>query len=136
MAKTKKVATVAPVADKKPAVKNWTAETIMAWQKKTFPKATTLGQIAKFKEEYAEFCEADKKGQTRKAIEELADMFIVACGLLRLSSIVGLKAMNDYTWLLSEVAPTPNRLQSAINRKMEANVARTWRFKDGKYHHI
>lgn len=135
MARPKKVAAPVVVKEPKP-VKVWTADLIMAWQKKVFPKATVLGQIKKFREEYNEFIAATKAGKKRASVEELADMYIVACGLLRLSTSSGLKAMNDFTWLICEANVKFESLQAPINRKMDANVARKWVYKNGNYHHV
>lgn len=135
MARPKKVATPVVVKEPKP-VKVWTADLIMAWQKKVFPKATVLGQIKKFREEFKEFIVAKDAGKKRAAMDELADMYIVACSLLRLSTSSGLKAMNDFTWLICEHGVKFESLQAPINRKMDANVARKWVYKNGNYHHV
>ena len=56
--------------------------TIIEWHKQTFPDATLEGQVKKFKEEYDEYYAGQQN------ICELADMFIVACGMQDLTALL------------------------------------------------
>lgn len=117
--------------------KTWSANDIMNWQAKTFPRSTVEGQIEKFREEFAELVSASTNGASATAVAgELADMFIVACGILRLDAAAGAKAFSDLIRIQVAMEVTDRRLNNAINRKMGINVTRKWRYRDGQYKHI
>lgn len=109
-----------------------TIDTIIQWHKETFPDATLDGQIKKFEEELNEYNE-------EKNMQELADMFIVACGIARFNSIIALeyfavvfKALR--TWKILGVIGV---LQVVIDEKMEKNRKRVWKTtSEGTYHHV
>ena len=60
-------------------IDNWTPLDIAKWHEKTFPDTSLTGQKAKLQEEKQEW----RAGHN---IDELADCYIVACGLLRFPS--------------------------------------------------
>lgn len=116
--------------------KTWSANDIMNWQSKTFPRSTVEGQIEKFCEEFNEVAEAFANDAPATVVAgELADMFIVACGILRLDAVAGAKAFSDLLNVQCALEVSDRRLNNAINRKMEVNVARKWRYRDGLYKH-
>lgn len=110
---------------------NETIATIIQWHEKTFPDATLDGQKTKFAEELGEYKESAD-------LEELADMFIVACGIARFNSIVALeyfavvfKALLDW-----ELVGVHGLLMTIIDDKMKKNRVRTWKKTGGgTYHH-
>lgn len=87
---------------------------------KLFPQATLTSQITKYEEKSEELQLADTK---EDIIEEFADVFIVACGIRRFSSILG-------TDLLKQVITTIRRhddritLMEAVCEKMNKNQER------------
>ncbi len=97
-------------------------KSIIEWHETTFPDATLKGQIEKFMAEWREW-EQDRD------ISELADMFIVACGIARFNSVLAL----DYFWEISHIGT--EGLSEAINKKMEINRQRKWNFQNGQYQH-
>lgn len=110
------------------------SETILSiakWHEETFPDATLDGQIEKFYEELNEYNEETN-------LQELADMFIVACGISRFDSVVALeyfavvfKALLDWKTFGCRVL-----LQTVIDEKMQKNRRRTWgKTANGTYHH-
>ena len=109
-----------------------------------FKDVTLMSQITKFSEEYNEMEEANKHiDENPKAFyEKLADMFIVACGILRFNVALGKclckaitddfiykkdKEGNDYLDVLS----------IKVLEKMNKNIKRVWsKTKDGNYKHV
>lgn len=112
-------------------------ETIMSiakWHEETFPDATLDGQITKYNEEYDEYFEAKTP---EEKIKELADIFIVACGISRFDLQEGLYYIGDAWELFSDTPFGWDLLGGAIERKMEKNRKRVWnKVADGTYHHI
>lgn len=108
-----------------------TIETIAKWHRETFPDTTLDAQIEKFYEELAEYNE-------EPSMLELADMFIVACGMSRFDSVVALeyfavvfKALLDWKTFGCRVL-----LQEVVNEKMGKNKKRVWhKTPNGAYHH-
>lgn len=104
-----------------------TIASIIKWHEETFPNATLLGQEEKFQEEFIEWNNA--KG-TENEIKELADMFIVACGVARFDVTCELFAIIDqniYDFV---------EFQEALDNKMKLNRSRVWEKKDGLYKHV
>ena len=65
-----------------------TIKSIIDWHTETFPDATLDGQILKWMEEKSEWEKSLRKATEDFVcgdVKELADMFIVACGLTRFS---------------------------------------------------
>ena len=108
-----------------------TIDTIIKWHKETFPDATLDGQKVKFEEELNEYRED-------KTMLELADMFIVACGVARFDSIIALeyfavvfRTVKDWKFISAGGV-----LQEVVNTKMEKNRKRVWaKTGEGSYHH-
>lgn len=109
-----------------------TIKTIMDWHEQTFPDATLDGQIVKYNEELKEFVATDYKD-----ITELADLFIVACGIARFDMHQGLFYFADvYDWYNADIELSPETLQAAVDKKMEKNRMREWgKTAEGTYHH-
>ena len=109
-----------------------------------FKDVTLMSQITKFSEEYNEMEEAYKHIDENPKLfyEELADMFIVACGILRFNVALGnclCKSItddfiykkdeegNDYLCILT----------TKVIEKMNKNIKRVWsKTKDGNYKHV
>lgn len=110
---------------------NETIATIIQWHEKTFPDATLDGQKTKFAEELGEYNESVN-------MEELADMFIVACGIARFNSVVALEyfAVVFNALLGWKLIGVHGLLMTIIDNKMKKNRARTWKKTGGgTYHH-
>lgn len=109
-----------------------TIYSIMDWHSKTFPDATLEGQIVKYNEESKEFVSTNYQD-----ITELADLFIVACGIARFDIHQGLFYFADvYDWYNADIDLSPEALQAAIDKKMEKNRKRVWnKTAEGTYHH-
>ena len=69
-----------------------TIKSIIEWHEQTFPDATLEGQLEKFEDERVEYGESE-------SLEELADLFIVACGIARFDYVVALRAF----WFVEKV---------------------------------
>lgn len=106
--------------------------TIIKWHEETFPDATLDGQRTKFEEELNEY-------RQDKTMMELADMFIVACGIARFDSIAALEYFSVVFKALLEwkIIGAWGVLQEVVNTKMAKNRKRVWAKTDeGTYHHI
>lgn len=107
---------------------------VMLWHKKTFKDVTVGGQLLKLEEEYKELAEAVENENGDETFKELADVFIVCAGLVRLGSIIGkvnIEAILDKM----DIEELYNTLE-AIRAKMEINRARKWdKLKDGRFKH-
>lgn len=103
--------------------------TIIEWHERTFPHATLDGQVAKFAEEHDEYLNAPRNNK----LSELADLFIVACGIMRFSPWYGARAMEE----VSQFAERHKKrnFEEAIDKKMAINRARVWACHNGMYHH-
>lgn len=98
---------------------------------KLFPDATLLTQCEKFEEEYNEF-----KATEYKDAKELADMFIVACGIYRFNKALGQCLCKS---ILSDFYEDDLRLTvftHLVVNKMNKNIDRVWDNKSGYYHHV
>lgn len=103
---------------------------IIKWHEDTFKDATQEGQVKKFvaeRNEYRQSCSRD--------VMELADMFIVACGIARFNSLVAMAAFAQVNKELGLSNFTTNELEEAINKKMKINRNRKWDFQNGLYQH-
>ena len=108
-----------------------TIKTIMDWHEQTFPDATLEGQLAKYQEEQREWVESGEKD-----LSELADMFIVACGIARFDLWEGAHAFWDvYEWM-DDSKVSPKKVFKTVEKKMEINKKRKWQKSNGFYHHI
>ena len=110
-----------------------TIQSIAQWHEQTFPDATLEGQKEKFQEEFKEFVDSDYKD-----ISELADMFIVACGIARFDIHSALFYFADiYDWYNADIDLDPGTLQKTVDEKMAKNRQRTWKKTgEGTFHHV
>lgn len=104
-----------------------TIESIRQWHEETFPDATFEGQTNKFSEEVQEYIDAMG---TEKELTELADMFIVACGISRFSS------NNALFELVDSRIKDKEEFQKVVDEKMKINRERKWDKGNGEYKHI
>lgn len=108
-----------------------TIKSIIEWHEQTFPDATLEGQLEKYQDEQREWAESGYKD-----ITELADMFIVACGICRFSLSQGMTAF----WKVADSAPgillTKEQFEAVVNKKMQINRQRKWGIGKGNYQHI
>ena len=109
-----------------------------------FPDVTLTSQIAKFDEEYEEMIEANKHIDENpdSFYEELADMFIVACGIIRFNEALGnclCKSIADH-FMYKEDDKGNNylsELTTKVIEKMNKNIKRVWsKTADGNYKHV
>lgn len=106
---------------------------IAQWHKETFEGATFNGQQEKFLAELIEFYEEDDE---EKALFELADCFIVACGLWRFNRLEALSAFINVETIAHLRGISRDSLIEAVNKKMEINRSRTWQNNgEGSYQH-
>ena len=105
---------------------------IARWHEETFPDATLDGQIEKYKEELHEWEESHYED-----ISELADMFIVACGIARFDLSQGLIYMADlYDQFVGNDSIGIDGVMTRVEQKMEKNRKRVWaKTAEGTYHH-
>lgn len=113
-------------------------ETIARWHRETFPDATLRTQLEKFQEEKKEWEQSrhiEPTGIISGDVSELADMFIVACGISRFRHV-------DAMWNFARVATeleqsyfSTTDLEHAVDAKMEINRARHWNNNGGYYKH-
>lgn len=99
-----------------------TIASIATWHGETFPHATLASQLQKFKDETQEFNQSAPT--TEDEIFELADMFIVACGISRFDSYEVMYCFGAVTDKLSNSIWATKDLAKAVNKKMEINRAR------------
>lgn len=119
-------------------------ERVRDMHQKLFPDVTLMSQIAKFDEEYDEMIEATKHidEEPDKFLEELADMFIVACGIARFNEALGYclcKSIAD-DFIYKEDDKGNNYLSELtikVIEKMNKNIKRVWsKTADGNYKHV
>ena len=111
--------------------------TIIQWHKEVFPEADFEGQLKKWEEEYGEFLTARTHKDTAEMVAELADLFIVACGIMRFNLIQGCQRMLLWNELRYTHGWSHSTCQEAINKKMKKNRARKWEYLgNGNYHHV
>ena len=107
-------------------------EAVSKVHEQLFPEATLESQIKKFEEEYAEVEYAAKVLKSdEETKKELADLFIVACGIKRFSEPL-------FTILQAGLCKDiPDRLEyaEAIVNKINKNIKRKWNNTDGLYKH-
>lgn len=108
---------------------------IILWHEKTFPKATLAGQREKWQAERAEFSDAITKNDPAEYLLELADLFIVACGIARFDSVQALQYFGIIGDTLKTFFITNSALTIAVKDKMDINRKRDWNFANGQYQH-
>ena len=105
--------------------------TIAQWHQETFPDCELEDQLAKFDEEAQEYAESNK-------MEELADMFIVACGIARFDAVTAMAYFQITGEYLGEREEPASGIlfARAVDKKMQRNRARAWeKTPMGNYHH-
>ena len=110
-----------------------TIETIMQWHRETFPNATLEGQLQKFDNEVKEFWECELLSED--AATELADCFIVACGIARFNNVEAIKAFSFVVGYLLNDKELTQMFNIAIDKKMAINRKREWNFTNGQDQH-
>lgn len=111
---------------------------IAQWHAETFPDATLLQQNLKFKEELGEWIASTHvtdQGLILGDMLELADMFIVACGISRFAHVDAMFSFRTVASQMEHTHHTSKDLEKAIDAKMEINRARTWNNNNGYYKH-
>ena len=119
-------------------------ERVVNKHKELFPDVTLMSQIAKFSEEYYEMEEANKhiNEELDKFLEELADMFIVACGILRFNEALGKclckSIVDDFVYKEDDAGNNYlSELTIKVIEKMNKNIKRVWnKTSDGNYKHV
>lgn len=109
-----------------------------------FKDVTLMSQITKYCEEFNEMEEAIKHiDENPEAFyEELADMFIVACGILRFNEALGKSLCksiaDDFIYKKDEEGNNLlAELTTRVIEKMNKNIKRVWsKTKDGNYKHV
>ena len=115
-----------------------TIASIILWHEQTFPDATLEGQLGKFRDEKLEYEEEDSKDVFSKAtLMELADMFIVACGIARFDLLEGLDAFEEVLhWINNCSCFEVPDVMEAVQEKMKINRKRKWSKGKGNYQHV
>ena len=112
---------------------------IAQWHKDAFPDATLDGQKLKWLEEKREWKESLRSATDDFVcgdVNELADMFIVACGLTRFSDAEAMFCFGRVERELCASLFATEDLENAIDKKMERNRVRSWeKTPQGNYHH-
>lgn len=119
-------------------------ERVAYTHKELFKDVTLMSQITKFSEEYNEMEEASKNidENSEAFYEELADMFIVACGILRFNVALGKclckSIVDDFTYKKDEKGNDYlSVLTTKVIEKMNKNIKRVWsKTKNGNYKHV
>jgi len=110
---------------------------IIQWHKDVFPRADFEGQVKKWEEEYNEFLTARTNKDAAEMLSELADLFIVACGIMRFNLIQGCQRMLLWNELRYTHGWAYSTCEGTINKKMKKNRARKWEYLgNGNYHHV
>jgi hypothetical protein len=104
------------------------AEKITEVHEELFPDATLETQCAKFEEEFEEFREARNDEEIKS---ELADLFIVACGIKRFNYGIFYILFRG----LIEGIPDNHEFAEAVIAKMNKNIKRKWDNRNGLYKH-
>lgn len=114
-------------------IKGETIGTITEWHEETFPDATEEGQHSKWDEEIYEVMHARGK----KKLEELADLYIVACGLRRWNTEEFNERIDYVSGIASRNGWDAKELWDTVCKKMEKNRKRVWKKTGaGKFHHV
>lgn len=98
------------------------AEKVSEVHKQLFPNATLETQCAKFDEEYNEYLEAEGI----EALEEIADMFIVACGIYNFNKAIGNLLCGNIVEKLHKDLGIFIAFRDAVCEKMNKNQKRVW----------
>ena len=110
-----------------------TIKSIIEWHEQTFPDATLEGQEQKWEDERDEW-ENTSYG-SKYELEELADMVIVCCGIMRFDYAEGFDYLANTLGKI-QVMPTNGKdLWGAVERKMAINRNRKWNKIGNKFQH-
>lgn len=106
-----------------------TIKSIIEWHEQTFPDATLEGQCDKFREELDEYVK-------EQSVYELADMFIVACGVARFDYAKAALCFSTVWEAYMRALFLKPTFDTAVNEKMAKNRKRVWnKTAEGTYHH-
>lgn len=111
-----------------------TIESIIKWHTETFPDATLEGQIEKWDDEEKEWHES--RPASEEEMGELADMVIVACGIMRFDYQLGFYYLMLTATKVFDSPPDRIDMWGVVEKKMAINRARRWNKCDGKYQHV
>ena len=111
-----------------------TIQSIIQWHTETFPNATLEGQLKKFEDEVKEFWECGLLSED--AATELADCFIVACGIARFSNVEAINAFSFVVGYLLNDKKLTKMFNVAVDKKMQINRKRKWGCNKGYYQHV
>lgn len=96
-----------------------------------FYEANLESQMKKYKDECAEYCNADEEGK----LEELADMYICACGIERFDYTIGTQ-LQKYVLELHSTQYKKEQILEKVVEKMNILQTRTWKLDNkGYYQH-
>lgn len=107
---------------------------IIQWHTETFPNATLEGQLQKFEDEVKEFWECELLSED--AATELADCFIVACGIARFSNVEAINAFSFVVGYLLNDKELTEMFNIAVDKKMQINRKRKWNKIGNTFQHI
>ena len=115
-----------------------TIKSIIEWHEQTFPDATLEGQWEKFRDEELEYEEADSKDVLSKStLMELADLFIVACGIARFDLLEGMDAFEEVLhWINNCSCFEVPDVMEAVKEKMKINRKRKWNKVGNNFQHV
>lgn len=99
-------------------------KTIIQWHEQTFPDATLEGQEQKWEDERDEW-ENTSYG-SKYELEELADMVIVCCGVMRFDYAEGFDYLAATLCKISVMAFNGTDLWRAVEKKMAKNRKRVF----------
>lgn len=103
---------------------------VAKWHAETFPDVTIEDQKKKFNEE-------SKEWDTSLDMLELADMYIVACGMSRFCTLDSCIAFHKISDICQLYHIPSKELLRAVDAKMNTNKQRSWkRLQSGAYKHI
>lgn len=108
---------------------------IVKWNKKTFPRNTFKSQKRKFIEEKDEFIAAFKHGNRDEIREELVDIFITVVGLERFGSDTSV-TLALYFLLTPLWFDSDEDFEKEVTKKFNIIKKRTYKYKEGVYHHV
>lgn len=111
-----------------------TIDSIIKWHEQTFPDATLEGQEQKWDAERLEW-ENTSYGSPHE-LEELADMIIVCCGIMRFDYALGFHYLASTLGRIQVMATNGKDLWKAVERKMAINRKRKWNKVGNTFQHI
>lgn len=113
-----------------PTSKHYSIKDVIDWHTETFPDVQIDDQKKKFKEEQREW-------EGSLDMLELADMFIVACGMSRFPTLDACIAFHKISDICQLYQIKSTEMLRAVDTKMVSNKARQWKkLPSGAYKHI